>query len=77
MKQALVAVVKTTIRDELGYNLYGIRPRYDVETMSPAWEIEDMITGIYISIYLPYLSQMIPCSYRASTCDAVLPSFAT
>lgn len=51
MKQALIAVAKTTIRDEIGYNLYGMRPRYDVETMSPAWEVEDMLTGIYISIF--------------------------
>lgn len=51
MKQALIEIAKTTVRDEIGYNLYGMRPRYDVNTMSPAWEIEDMLTGIYISIF--------------------------
>lgn len=51
MKQALIDTAKITVRDEIGYNLYGMRPRYDVDTMSPAWEIEDMLTGIYISIF--------------------------
>lgn len=51
MKQALIDIAKITVRDEIGYNLYGMRPRYDVDTMSPAWEIEDMLTGIYISIF--------------------------
>ncbi|MBS3874093.1 MAG: hypothetical protein KGZ48_10905 [Dethiobacter sp.] len=51
MKHALIDNAKVTVRDEVGYNLYGMRPRYDIETMSPAWEIEDMLTGIYISIF--------------------------
>ena len=29
---------------------------------------------LFLSIHLPYLLHMIPCSYRASTCMAVLPS---
>ena len=31
-------------------------------------------TRFFPSIHLPYLLHMIPCSYRASTCMAVLPS---
>jgi hypothetical protein len=51
MKQALIGIAKVTVRDEIGYNLSGMRPRYDTETMSPSWEIQDMLTGIYVSIF--------------------------
>lgn len=51
MKGSLLTMAKSVVRDEVGYNLEGMRPRYDVETMSPAWEIQDMLTGIYVSIF--------------------------
>lgn len=51
MKEALIAMAKAAVRDEISYNLYGMRPRYDIETMSPAWEIQDLLTGIYVSIF--------------------------
>ena len=35
------------------------------------------ITRFFLSIHLPHLSCMIPCSYRASTWIAVLPSYIT
>ena len=34
-------------------------------------------TRFFPSIYLPHLSPMIPCSYWASACRAVLPSWMT
>ena len=34
-------------------------------------------TRFFLSIDLPHLSRMIPCSYRASACLAVLPSHET
>ena len=34
-------------------------------------------TRFFLSIYLPHLSRMIPCSYWASACLAVLPSCVT
>lgn len=51
MKESLIVMAKVAVRDEVGYNLEGMRPRYDVETMSPAWEIQDLLTGIYVSIF--------------------------
>jgi hypothetical protein len=51
MKSALIDVAKNTIRDEIGYNLGGMRPQYNVEMMSPSWEIQDLLTGIYVSIF--------------------------
>ena len=51
MKQAIIDIAKGTVRDEIEYNLYGVRPCYDITTMSPAWEIEDLLTGIYFSIF--------------------------
>ena len=34
-------------------------------------------TRFFLSIYLPHLFRMIPCSYWASACCAVLPSYET
>ena len=34
-------------------------------------------TRFFLSIYLPHLSRMIPCSYWALACSAVLPSYVT
>ena len=51
LQHALIDIAKTTIRDELGYDLYGIQPYYDTETMSPTWKIQDLLTGLYFSIF--------------------------
>ncbi|MCL2766952.1 MAG: CGNR zinc finger domain-containing protein [Peptococcaceae bacterium] len=51
MKQALIDVAKTVIRDEVGYNIGGMRPHYDISTMSPVLEIQDLLTGIFVSIF--------------------------
>ena len=40
-------------------------------------QISPGTTRFFPSIYLPHLSRMIPCSYWASACMAVLPSCVT
>jgi hypothetical protein len=40
-------------------------------------QISPGTTRFFPSIYLPHLSRMIPCSYWASACQAVLPSCET
>ena len=40
-------------------------------------QISPGTTRFFPSIYLPHLSRMIPCSYWASACIAVLPSCVT
>ena len=40
-------------------------------------QISPGTTRFFPSIYLPHLSHMIPCSYWASACSAVLPSCET
>ena len=40
-------------------------------------QISPGTTRFFPSIYLPHLSRMIPCSYWASACVAVLPSCGT
>ena len=51
MRNALLKIAKFTIRDELEYNLYGIRPSYDINTMSPTWLVDDFLSAIYFSIF--------------------------
>ena len=40
-------------------------------------QISPGTTRFFPSIYLPHLSRMIPCSYWALACEAVLPSCVT
>ena len=40
-------------------------------------QISPGTTRFFPSIYLPHLSRLIPCSYWASACYAVLPSCET
>lgn len=51
LKNALLEIAKITIGEELNYNLQGVYPRYDIENMSPSWQISDLLSGIYFSIF--------------------------
>jgi hypothetical protein len=51
MGEATITFAKATIRDELDFNLLGIVPRYNTDNMAPAWQVEDLRTGLYMSIF--------------------------
>lgn len=50
-KKSLVTVVRRVIKEELDHALFSIRPIYNIETMSPSWEIPDLITALYFSLF--------------------------
>jgi hypothetical protein len=51
LQSAIVRIAKIVIKEELDYNLRGIIPVYDIETMSPSWRIVDLLTAIYFALF--------------------------
>jgi len=51
LKQALVALAKHTLKAEFEWDLDGIRPSYNTQTMAPAWHIDYLLSGIYFSLF--------------------------
>lgn len=50
-KAAILTVAKNTLKDELDYNLHSVTPIYDINTMGPAWNIPDLFTAAWFSIF--------------------------
>lgn len=42
---------KYTDEEAVAYALYGIHPTYDIETMSPNWEIPNLYTALYFALF--------------------------
>jgi len=51
MKRALLDVAKITVKEEIDYSLYGVAPSYDIESMTPSWNISNLITGLFFSLF--------------------------
>lgn len=50
-KEKLLIIAKQTIKEELDFALVGIHPTYDIYSMSPNWEIPNLITALYFAIF--------------------------
>src|SRR5699024_461105 len=55
-------------------DLSGVQNKHPVDVFSAPTEAERRRTRFFPSIHLSHLLHMIPCSYRASSCFADLPS---
>lgn len=50
-KSQLIFIAKNTIKEEFDFELYGIHPTYNVDTMSPNWEIPNFFTALYFALF--------------------------
>lgn len=50
-KNNIISLAKNTIKDEFDFVLYGIRPTYDIDSMSPNWHIPNLLTALYFSLF--------------------------
>lgn len=50
-KSQLILIAKNTIKEEFDFELYGIHPTYNVETMAPNWEIPNFFTALYFALF--------------------------
>lgn len=51
LQSALIALAKSTLKTEIEYNLNGIVPSYNTETMAPSWRVEYLLAGLYFSVF--------------------------
>jgi hypothetical protein len=51
LQTALLVLAKNTLKAELEYNLNGVVPSYDTETMGPSWRVEYLLAGLYFSVF--------------------------
>lgn len=51
LQQALIKLAKQTLKTEIEYNLVGIVPSYDTETMTPTWQVEYLLAGLHLSVF--------------------------
>lgn len=47
----LLEIAKLTIKEEFDFELYGIHPTYNIESMSPNWEIPNLFTALYFALF--------------------------
>ena len=51
MKSTLIEIARFVLGEEINANLNGIFPVYDVQTMSPSWKVDSLISAIYFSMF--------------------------
>lgn len=51
LQSALISLAKMTLKTEIEYNLNGVVPSYDIETMAPSWRVEYLLAGLYFSVF--------------------------
>ena len=51
MKSTIIEIARHILGEEINANLNGIFPKYDVQTMSPSWKVDSLLSAIYFSIF--------------------------
>ena len=51
LQAALLKLSKHTLKTEIDFNLNGIVPSYDTESMVPSWCIDYLLAGLYFSVF--------------------------
>ena len=51
LQSALIVLAKHTLKTEIEYNLGGVVPSYDTDTMMPSWRVEYLLAGLYFSVF--------------------------
>lgn len=51
MKSTIIEIAHNILGEEINSNLSGIFPVYDIQTMSPSWKVDSLLSAIYFSIF--------------------------
>ena len=54
MQVGLLKLAKHTLKTEMDYNLRETSPSYDAELMIPSWRIDNLLTGLYLTVFYTY-----------------------
>ncbi len=51
LKKSLLYIAKNTIANEINFNISGITPKYNLETLQPSWQLNSLLEALYLSIF--------------------------
>lgn len=51
LKSALLKIAKSVVGFEINQNIKKVSPQYDVETLSPSWQLNNLLEALYFSIF--------------------------
>ncbi len=51
LSTALESVARIVVRDEINHNIQHVRPKYDTDKMAPSWEVPDLLSAMYFSLF--------------------------
>lgn len=51
LSAALESVARIIVRDEINHNIRHISPKYDTNKMAPSWEVPDLLSAMYFSLF--------------------------
>lgn len=51
LKPGIIALAKLVIKEEIDHNIKGVKPSYNTEKMEPKWEVDNLLTAMYMSLF--------------------------
>ena len=51
MKAALLKIAPSVLAAEINHNISGIHPKYDSYSLTPDWQVDNLLQGLYFSIF--------------------------
>lgn len=51
MRTATLEIARYVLGEEINANLVGIYPQYNIQTMSPSWKVDSLLSAIYFSLF--------------------------
>lgn len=51
LSAALESVARVVVREEINHNIKHISPKYDTDKMTPSWEVPDLLSAMYFSLF--------------------------
>lgn len=75
MKERIIEIAKMVIAEEINANMSDIHPVYDAEKMTPSWNVDTLLGGLYFSIF--YMKPDLELFRRCRQCGTFFPVRAT
>ena len=75
MKERIIEIAKMVIAEEINANMSDVHPVYDAEKMTPSWNVDTLLGGLYFSIF--YMKPDLELFRRCRQCGTFFPVRAT
>lgn len=75
MKERIIEIAKMVIAEEINANMSDIHPVYDAEKMTPSWNVDTLLGGLYFSIF--YMKPDLELFRRCRQCGTFFSVKAT